>query len=262
MVTPFSTQYDNSKTRRGIEVVADFDNHLYATAGTGVWDNTMWWSQDGALTWYRMSQVNTVSSGFFIQASSSCLGLNYRTNTSSSSGYTKQLILYAGTVLFDDGTAVGALQISVSDPVVFLPTNPNAGPFNATAAPAPSGPSSAAKSSSSSSSSTGALSPSSSSSSSSSTGTSRGSSGSPNPTGVASTAVPVVSSDSSSGLSGGAIAGIVVGSVVGGMLICFLFVVCFIMRVRNGKKPKTETSQYATNDHTAEHSEVEMHQTE
>ena len=259
MVAPFSTQSDSSKTRRGLEVVADFDNRLYAMGGNAIYDNTMWWSADGALTWYRMAQVNTVSAGYFIQASTSCLALNYRTNTSAAGGYSKTLVLYGGSVQFDDGTQVGALQVAVADAVVFLPSSANAAPFNATlvavAAPPTSGVSS------------------------SSTGTAVG------PTTTPSSAAPPTPSPSSSsasnsgsggasssdnsggssGLSSGAIAGIVVGSVVGGMVICASLVLCFVLRVRNNKKQPTETPRYAPDEldsaHSTEHG-VEMHTTQ
>ena len=270
VVLPFSTQYDSSKTRRGIEVVADFDNKLYAMAGTAIWDNTMWWSQDGALTWYRMPQVNTISAAFFVQASTSCLGLNYRTNSTAAGGYNKVLVLYGGTILFDDATQAGAVQVTVTDPAVFVPSSANAASFNTTAVATLS----SAASLSSSSSSTGAASASTSTPAASAastataaaTSTSTGgvnpvassSSGGSNPPGAGGG-----SSSSSSGLSGGAIAGIVVGSVVGGMFICFLFVVCFVLRVRSSKKPPADTPHFSPTDlesagTAAEHGEMEM----
>ena len=132
---PWSSQFDSSKTRYGIEVVADYDNHLYAMAGTGVWDNTMWWSGDSGFLWYRMTQINTLNSAYFIQASTSCLGLNYVRNPAATGGYNKTLVLYAGNIQFDDGaTKVGALIITVADPVVFLPNNSTALTFNPRAA--------------------------------------------------------------------------------------------------------------------------------
>ena len=271
IVVPFSTQYDTSKTRRGILVVADFDNRLYAMAGDSIWDNSMWWSQDGALTWYRLPQVNTITAGFFVQASTSCLGLNYRTNSSATGGYNKVLVLYGGNVQFDDGAKVGAMQVTVTDAVVFVATSANAVPFNATAVAAlPTAPSSSASSSSS----TGAASTTTSASAATSTSPSTATvNPTTTPTGSVNAASssssgssqPGGSSTSSSSLSGGAIAGIVVGSVVGGMLICLSCVVCFVLRVRNNKKPPAETPQLSGEDleSTASASDhgVEMHAT-
>ena len=53
-IAPWSTQFDTSLTRLGVEVVADFDNRLYSLAGTGIYDNSAWWSGDLAFTWYPM----------------------------------------------------------------------------------------------------------------------------------------------------------------------------------------------------------------
>ena len=88
------------------------------------------------MTWYRIIQANTISSGFLIQSSMSCLGLNYR--TLSGTQYTKSLVVYAGTIAFTDGTQVSSINLGTNSQVQFLPNNPNAAVFNALPASLPS----------------------------------------------------------------------------------------------------------------------------
>ena len=109
---PWSTQADASGQRLAIRVVADFDNQVWATGGAGITDNSIWWSGDLAMTWYRVAQINTVSTGFLVQASSSCLGLNYRSLLNGNFG--KQFVLYGGAISFTDGTQLSALSLNVN----------------------------------------------------------------------------------------------------------------------------------------------------
>ena len=139
-VGPWSTQADASGQRLNLRVVADFDNVVYAAAGSGVQDGTVWMSSDSAMTWYRLAQRNAVSAQASAQlflASSSCLALNYRTATAGSGNtFNKTLVLYGGQIALSDGTQLQALSVSSSQPPVFTP-NATAAQFNATSARGP-----------------------------------------------------------------------------------------------------------------------------
>ena len=227
---PWSTQADTTLQRLSMRVVADFDNILYAAGGSEVQDGIVWMSSDSAMTWYRLAQRNAItasSAAQLMMASSSCLGLNYRTGNNGGTAYNKTLVLYGGQISLTDGTQMQSLGLVSSQSPTFVPIS-NAAPFNATSVtgqgPSGAGPATGTASSSSSSSSTSVPRGSSSSSSSSSGGS------------VPSTTAGTGSSDSgSSGLSGGDIAGIVIGSVVGAvlLLVCLLYL-CLVIN-RGGK---------------------------
>lgn len=68
---PFSTQFDATSTRYHVRVVADYDNHLYATGGLNIYDNGVYFSGDLGFTWYRIKQTNSLNSGNYIMASTS-----------------------------------------------------------------------------------------------------------------------------------------------------------------------------------------------
>ena len=120
---PFATQYDSTATRYQLEVVADYDHNLFAIGGTGIYDNGLYFSGDVGLSWYRLKQTNSINSGVFIQASTSCLALSY---TASGSSYVKQLTLYGGQgVVFDMGNNVytnySSISIQLDSPATFVP---------------------------------------------------------------------------------------------------------------------------------------------
>lgn len=118
---PFSTQFDSSATRYQTEIVADYDNYLWAMGGLNVFDNGIYFSGDLGFTWYRIKQTNNLNSGNFIQSSTSCLGMSY---VQSGSSYVKTLSLYGGVqVLFDSRQNYSAITISLDSAPSYIPSS-------------------------------------------------------------------------------------------------------------------------------------------
>ena len=128
---PWATQPDATQERLDIRVVADFDNVLYAAAGS-VRDGAVYMSADKAMTWYRLAQRNAASANAgaqLLQATSACMALNYR--SAGGSSYSKALVLYAGSIQLTDGTQLTALNLLSNGAITSL-VNVNASAFNST----------------------------------------------------------------------------------------------------------------------------------
>ena len=116
-------------TRAFASMVADLENNIYFLGGGTVGD--AWYSYDKGSSWYALTIASAASLNGAVYGGTSvgsCLGLRYvasSSSSSSSSSYTKQLVLYGGTITLSSGT-VTTLQANVSSAVLDFPPNLNA----------------------------------------------------------------------------------------------------------------------------------------
>ena len=117
---PLPTQNDNTGTRYGLRVVADYDNFLYLMSGSAVSDGNVWFSGDLGFTFYTLKQTS-VSLGYYVRAPTACLGLYY--NGGASTSAVKTLLLYGGQgVTMSSGTSYSAVAFGLDASPTYLPT--------------------------------------------------------------------------------------------------------------------------------------------